>query len=271
MKKKLSIILALVLSLALVVTGCGAKEETKKEDDKKIVVGATPLPHAQLLELVKEDLSQKGYELEIVEFTDYVKPNLSLNDKELDANFFQHLPYLESFNKEHGLDLASIANIHVEPMGLFSKKIEKIEDLADSSLISIPNDSVNGARALILLEANGLIKLDPEAGLAATERDIIENPKNLKFKALEAAQLTRTLQDVDASIINGNFAIEAGLNPVEDSLLIEGKESPYANIVTVRSEDAENPKLKALVEALQSEKVKEFIAKEYGGAVVPAF
>ncbi len=262
--RKLLLLGLVVLSLAFV----GCKESVS---EKTIKVGATPVPHAELLELVKEDLSALGYTLEIVEFTDYVTPNIALNNGEIDANFFQHIPYLIEFAEEHKLELSSIGTVHVEPLGLYSDKISDITNLEDGSVIAIPSDSVNGGRALILLENNGLIELKENAGLKATPEDIVENTKNLEFKSIEAAQLARVLVDVDAAIINGNYALEAGLSPVGDALIIEGAESPYANIVTVRTEDIDSEKLKALVTVLQSDKVKDFIKTTYGGAVVEAF
>lgn len=263
--KKLLLITVLVLSLAFV--GCS----DSIEDDKTIIVGATPIPHAELLELVREDLSELGYTLEIVEFTDYVTPNIALDNEELDANFFQHVPYLNEFASEHNLDLTSIGTVHVEPLGLYSEKVEDVTELEDGAVIAIPSDSVNGGRALILLEENGLIKLKENAGLKATPEDIVENTHNFEFKAIEAAQLARVLVDLDAAVINGNYALEADLSPVEDALILEGANSPYANIVTVKSEDKEDEKLQALVSVLQSEKVKTFINETYGGAVVEAF
>lgn len=258
----------LILSLVLALFAFGCEKEA---DPTVIKVGATPVPHAELLNLVKEDLQEKGYTLEIVEFTDYVTPNIALSDGNIDANFFQHVPYLEEFAAEHNLDLTSIGTIHVEPLGLYSEKYTSIDDLEEGAVIAIPSDSVNGGRALILLENKGLITLKEDAGLKATEKDIVKNPKNLVFKAVEAAQLPRVLEDVDAGIINGNYALEAGLKPAEDALILEGAESPYANIVTVRSGDENNEALLALVAALQTEKVKSYIEENYGGGVVEAF
>lgn len=257
------ILLVLIAVLALI--GCSEKKADV------IKVGATPVPHAELLSLIKEDLKSQGYELEIVEFTDYVTPNISLANGEIDANFFQHAPYLEEFAKEHQLDLESIGTVHVEPLGLYSDKYESIDTLEDGALIAIPSDSVNGGRALILLANKGLISLKEDAGLKATEADIISNPKNLQFKSIEAAQLARVLQDVDGAVINGNYALEAGLSPVDDALLLEGAESPYANIITVRTDDINDEKLLALVKALQSDKIKDHIETTYNGAVVEAF
>lgn len=263
--KKIILIVSVVL-LALSLAAC-----SNAENSKVVKIGATPVPHSELLELVKEDLKAEGIEIEIVEFTDYVKPNLALNDGDLDLNFFQHVPYLVDFANERGLDLTSIGTVHVEPLGIYSDKYDDISELEDGSLLAIPSDAVNGGRALILLESNGLIKLSADAGLKATEKDIVENPKNLKFKALEAAQLPRVLSDVGAAVINGNFALEAGLVPTEDALLIEGAESPYANILVSRTEDKDNETYLKILEALQSDKVSDFILENYGGGVVPAF
>lgn len=263
------ILLVAVFAVALSLVACSASNEG--EASKVVKIGATPVPHSQLLELVKDDLAAEGIEIEIVEFTDYVKPNLALSDGELDLNFFQHAPYLVDFANERGLDLSSIGTIHVEPLGVYSETFASIDDIEDGSLIAIPSDAVNGGRALILLESNGLIKLDENAGLKATEKDIVENPKNLEFKALEAAQLPRVLSDVGAAVINGNFALEAGLVPTEDAILLEGAESPYANILVARTEDKDNETYLKILDALQSEKVSEYILENYGGGVVPAF
>ncbi len=234
-------------------------------------VGATPVPHAELLNLVKPDLAKQGIELEIIEFTDYVTPNLALSDGELDANFFQHLPYLETFAKERRLDLVSAGNVHVEPIGLYSSKHDSLKDLKKRATIALPNDPANGGRALILLHNNGIITLKDPTNLLATEFDIVKNPKKLKFKLLEAAQLPRVLKDVDFAVINGNFALEAKLDPREDAVLTEGKESPYANIIAVEDGDQDDKEIVALLKALQSEKVRKYINDNYKGGVVPAF
>lgn len=237
----------------------------------ELKVGATPVPHAELLNLVKDDLKAEGVDLKIVDFTDYVTPNLALADGELDANFFQHYPYLEKFASERGLKLVSAAKIHVEPIGVFSQKIKSIEELPDRATIAIPNDPSNGGRALILLHNNGLIKLNDPTNLYATEFDIVDNPKKLRFRPIEAPQLPRVLPDVDAAVINGNYALEAGLSPVEDALLVEGAESPYANIIAVREGDENKEDIVKLINALQSKKVSDFILSNYKGGVVPAF
>lgn len=234
-------------------------------------MGASPVPHAQLLQLVKDDLKSENVDLEIVELTDYVTPNLLLDSKELDANFFQHKPYLETFAKEKNLKLVSAGNIHVEPLGVYSKRIDSIEKLKKGAVVAIPNDPTNGGRALILLHNNGIIKLKNPQDLLATEFDIVENKNNLKFKSLDAAQIPRALQDVDLAVVNGNYAIEAGLNPLTEALIIEGKESPYANLIAVREGEENKEDIQKLVKALQSEKVKVFIENTYKGGVVPAF
>ncbi len=239
--------------------------------DDVLKIGATPVPHAEILNFIKDDVAADGVKIEVVEFTDYVKPNLALNDGELDANYFQHLPYLEDFNATHGTKLVSVGTVHVEPLGLYSEKVNSVKDLEEGSLIAIPSDSVNGARALLLLETNGLIEVDDEAGLAATERDITENPKKLEFKAIEAAQLPRVLPDVDGAVINGNYALEAGFNPAKDAILLEGGESPYANILVVREGDEGDERIGVVLKHLQSQKVADFILSRYEGGVVPAF
>ncbi len=264
--KKRTILALLVVALFAVAAGPVAATA-----NEVLKIGATPVPHAEILYFIKDDVAADGVDLEIIEFTDYVKPNLALNDGELDANFFQHLPYLEDFNATHGTKLVSVGTVHVEPLGLYSEKVETVDDLEEGALVAIPSDSVNGARALLLLEANGLIDVDDAAGLAATERDIVENPKKLKFKAIEAAQLPRVLPDVDGAVINGNYALEAGFNPAEDAILLEGEESPYANILVVREGDENDERIAVVLKHLRSQKVADFILSKYEGGVVPAF
>lgn len=256
----------IILSLSLVAVGCGSTK-----DSDTLVVGASPEPHSKILELVKDDLKEEGVTLEIKDYSDYVQPNMAVADGEIDANFFQHEPYLENFVEERGVDLISVGKVHIEPMGLFSKSIKSLDELKDGAKISIPNDPTNGARALLLLQDNGIIKLDPDAGFNATEKDIIENEKNIVIQPLEAAQLSRTLEDVDASIINGNYALEAGLNPVEDAIIIEDKESPYSNILVVKKGNEDNENIQKLIKALQSEKIRKHIEENYDGGVVPSF
>lgn len=266
MKKILSILLISILAISLLV-GCTPKVSESDE----IKIGVSPDPHAKLISLIKDDLEKEGVKVTLIEFTDYVQPNLAVDDKQLDANFFQHLPYLEDFNAKENINLVSLGNVHVEPMALYSKVVSSVDELKDGAEIAIPNDTVNGGRALILLEENGLIKLKEGVGLEATEHDIVENPKNLKITAVEAASLPRHLDGIDGAVINGNYALEAGLNPVKDGLLIEGKDSPYANIVAVRAGEENQEKFVKLIKALQSEKVRKYIEENYDGGVVPAF
>ncbi len=266
MKKKLLIILTIILTLTF-FTGCNKKNS----DENTIKIGVSPIPHSEIIEFVKEDLKKEGINVEIVEFTDYLTPNKALNDGDIDANFFQHEPYMNDCVEKDNLDIISLGPVHIEPMGLFSTKYDNIDDLKDGSTIAIPNDATNGGRALLLLEKYDLIKLDNKAGLLATENDIIENPKNLKIEALEAAQLPRILKDVDGAIINGNYALEADLVPTEDALIIEEKDSPFANIVAIRKGEENEQKFKILMNYLQSAKVKKFIEENYDGALIPAF
>ncbi len=238
--------------------------------DRSITVGVTPFPHKEIMVIVKDLLIKDGYELNIKEFTDYVTPNTALAEGSLDANFFQHVPYLENTKREKKLDLVWVAKVHIEPLGLYSNKIKKLSELKKGAQIAIPNDATNCARALRLLEKNGLIKV--RAGELVTAKDITDNPKKIKIREIEAAQLPRTLPDVDASVINTNFAVEAKLIPARDAIVIEGKESPYANVIAVRAADINSPAVKALVKAANSKEVKKFIETELvPKGIVPAF
>lgn len=275
MKKLLLTLLALV-SIAVVAAGCGGGDDKKTapSGDKKQVtlkVGATAVPHAEILNHVKSSLAKDGVNLEIIEFSDYVKPNLSLNDKELDANFFQHEPYLDTFVVERKLPLVSAGKVHIEPMGIYSKKIKDLKDIPDGAKIAIPNDPSNAGRSLALLQSAKLLQLKEGVGVKATVGDITGNDKKLQIIEIEAALLPRSLDDTDLSVINSNFAMEAKLNPVKDSLFTEPKESPYANIVAVRKGDENRPEIQKLMKALRSEEVKKFIDEKYKGAVVAAF
>jgi D-methionine transport system substrate-binding protein len=266
MKKILSILLTIVVISTL--SGCGAKKEVAKTEKKNIKVGASPVPHKEILEVVKPLLAKEGYTLEIVEFTDYVTPNTALAEGQIDANFFQHVPYLQSFSKEKNLDLDYTVKVHLEPMGVYSNKYKKLSDLKDGAEIAIPNDPTNGARALRVLEKAGLLKL--KSGELISKLDITENPKKFKITELDAPQLPRVLKDLDAAVINSNFALEAKLNPT-DALAIESKDSPYANVLAVRKEDKDKAYIKALSKALNSPEVKKFIEDKYKGSIVPAF
>ena len=237
----------------------------------EISVAATAVPHAGLLEFVKPALAKEGVELKIKVFTDYVQPNVQVAEGRLDANFFQHQPYLDEFNASHGTALASIAGVHVEPFGAYSSKIKKLDELSEGAQVVIPNDATNGGRALLLLQKAGVIKLKDGAGITATVKDIAENPKGIKVRELEAATLPRVLAQVDLALINTNYALEAGLNPTKDALVIEGADSPYVNILVTTAEKKDNADLQKLAKALHTPEVKKFIADQYKGAVVPAF
>lgn len=295
MKKKIIALLLVTILATVFIAGCGTKEEPAETTESKasvaesdvsvetgadttgrtIKIGATPSPHAEILEQAVPLLKEKGYDLEIIEFVDYVQPNLALDSGDLDANYFQHLPYLEQFNEERGTTLVSAASIHYEPFGIYPGKTDSIEYLADGAQIAVPNDATNEARALLLLEAEGLITLKEDAGLNATVRDIAENPKNLQIVEIEAAQVVKSLQDVDLAVVNGNYAIEAGLSVSEDALAIEDTESigatTYANVIAVRSGDDQSEAIQALVEVLKSDEIKQFIEEKYEGGVVPLF
>ena len=239
--------------------------------NEKLVVAATPVPHAEILELVKPVLAKEGVDLQIKVFTDYVQPNVQVAEKRLDANYFQTLPYLENFNKGKGTNLVTVVGVHVEPFGGYSKKIKKIEDLKDGATVAIPNEGSNSGRALLLLQKNGLITLKDPTNALATPKDIASNPKNLKFKELESALLPRVLNEVDLDLINTNYALEAGLNPAKDALIIEDAKSPYVNFLVARPDNKDSVALQKLAKALTSPEVKAFIEKKYSGAVVPAF
>lgn len=270
-------IIASVAALALTgfITGCGDEKKAAApapKDSKAVTlkVGVSPVPHAEILGAVKDKLAKEGVNVEIIEFTDYVQPNLALNDKNLDANYFQHKPYLDEFARSRNLKLVSAGAIHLEPMSVFSKKIKDLKDLPDGARVAIPNDPTNGGRALLVLQSAGLIKLRDGALITATPQDITENKKNLQFSELEAPQLPRSLEDADISVININFALEAKLNP-KDAIFTESSDSPYANIVAVREGDETRPEIKKLIEALTSQESKDFIEKKYNGAIKAAF
>lgn len=234
-------------------------------------IAATPVPHAEILEFVKPQLAEQGVELDVKVFTDYIQPNIQVDQKRMDANFFQHQPYLDEFNDGRGTDLITVTGVHVEPFGAYSSKIESLDDLKEGGVVAIPNDPTNGGRALLLLQKAGLITLEDESKITATPRDIADNPKDLDFKELEAATLPRILGQVDVALINTNYALEAGLNPSEDALIIEGSESPYVNILVARPDNKDSEAMQKLAAALKSDAVKDFIMEKYEGAVVPAF
>ena len=292
MKKLLALTLALVLCLGLAACGGGTSTDTDTNADTSsdadtngdatangetitLTVGATPNPHAEILAQVKDDLAAEGIDLVVKEYSDYVVPNTAVEEGDLDANYFQHTPYMEKFNEENGTHLVSVGAIHYEPFGIYPGKSNDLENIADGATIAVPNDTTNEARALQLLAAQGLIELKEDAGLNATPNDITSNPKNLQFKELEAAMLPQTASEVDLSVINSNFAMEGGMNPATDSLASEDADSEaaqtFANIIAVKEGHENDPAIQALVKALQSDKVKEYIEKTYSGAVVAVF
>ena len=291
MKKLLALTLALVLCLGLAACGGGTSTDTDTNTDTSsdadtngdttndetitLTVGATPNPHAEILAQVKDDLAAEGIDLVVKEYSDYVVPNTAVEEGDLDANYFQHTPYMEKFNEENGTHLVSVGKIHYEPMGIYPGLTKTLEELPDGATIAVPNDATNEARALQLLAAQGLIELKEDAGLNATPNDITSNPKNLQFKELEAAMLPQTASEVDLSVINSNFAMEGGMNPATDSLASEDADSEaaqtFANIIAVKEGHENDPAIQALVKALQSDKVKEYIEKTYSGAVVAVF
>ena len=274
------IALAAAAALTLSLAACSGTNSSSTADNSSsdasstvIRVGASPSPHAEILEFAKDQLAAKGYELEIVEFTDYVMPNVALYEGDLDANFFQHTPYLDNYNEQNGTDLVSACKVHFEPMGLYSETLTSVSDVAEGSKVGVPNDPTNEARALNLLEAQGLIKLREGAGLNATPLDIEENPLNLEFVELEAAQLPRNLSEFAIAAINGNYAIEAGI--LDKVIVNEAADSEsaqeYANILAVQSGELETDKTKALVEALTSDETREFINTQYEDQFIPVF
>ncbi len=286
MKKRL---LAVLVSAAFVtgLVGCSkpaaqapadtneATKETADQTTEPIVlkVGASPTPHAEILNAAKETLAKEGIDLQVQEFTDYIQPNLALDSGDLDANFFQHLPYLEDFNTNNGTKIASLGAVHYEPMGIYAGKTTSLDALPDGAKIAVPNDPTNEARALLLLETNGLIKIKEDAGLSATKLDITENPHNYDIVEIEAAQLARSVNDVDISVINGNYAIQAGLNVGTDALAKEEADSlaaeTYANIIAIREGDETRPELQKLIEVLQSQEIADYITATYQGGVAP--
>jgi len=270
--KVISLGLAAVLSCGLLV-GCGGNASAGA-DDKNIKIGASPSPHAEILAQVEAAVEAQGYTLEIIEYNDYVIPNTAVEQGELDANFFQHKPYLDDFNANNGTNIVSVAAIHFEPLGIYSASVEEISEIGEGALIGVPNDATNEARALLLLEANGLITLKEGAGVSATINDIESNPLNLEIKEIEAAQLPLSLLDLDAAVINGNYAISGGLK-VSDAIAVEESTSiaadTYANIIAVKAGNEESEKVQVLINALKSEEVKSYIESTYAGAVVPVF
>ncbi|MBP0453408.1 MULTISPECIES: MetQ/NlpA family ABC transporter substrate-binding protein [unclassified Kitasatospora] len=260
--------------IALSLAACGSSGSSGSSDpNAPLTVVASPTPHGQILKYVKDNLADKaGLKLNIKEVTDYVTPNTAVQDGSADANYFQHVPYLEDFNKKHGTQIVSVEPVHLEPLGVYSKKAKAIGELKDGATVGLPNDATNEGRALKLLADNNLITLKAGVGTAATPADVTGNPKNLKWKELEAAQLPRSIDDLDAAVINGNYALDAGLKPNGDSLVLEKAEgNPYANILAVKQGKENDPRVKKLAELLHSPEVKKYIEENFKGSVIPAF
>ncbi|MEI5099580.1 MetQ/NlpA family ABC transporter substrate-binding protein [Streptomyces sp. PmtG] len=262
-------------ALTLGLTACGSDKDSAGDKDGPLVVAATPTPQGQILDFVQKKLAKKaGLDLEVKEFTDYVTPNTATQQGEVFANYFQHKPYLDDFNKKNGTDIVPVPNgtVHLEPLGVYSKKIKGLDELGKGATVAVPNDTTNEARALKLLADNGVIKLKEGVGFEATPKDIVSNPKGLKFKELEAATLPRTIKDVDAAVINGNYALEADLSPAKDALVAEKAEgNPYGNFLAVKKGNENDPRVKKLAKLLTSPEVKKFIDDKYDGSIVAAF
>jgi D-methionine transport system substrate-binding protein len=274
--KKVLVLLLSLMILALGVSGCGNgqqsdAEQPGKTETTKLVVGATAVPHAEILEVAKPLLEKENIELEIKVFTDYVQLNPALKDGQIDANFFQHILYLDDYNQNNNADLVWTVKVHNEPMGVYSNKVAKLDELQDGAKVGIPNDATNGGRALMVLESAGLITLAEGVGVNATPHDIVDNPKNLDVMMMDAAMLPRTLEVADICVINSNYALEADLNPVEDSIFMEPSDSPFANVLVVQAQDKDNEAISKLGQALQSPEVKEFLESKYQGSCVPSF
>lgn len=263
-------------ALTFGLTACGSEDSASSassDTSGPLVVAASPVPHAEILNYVKDNLAKKaGLDLEVKEFTDYVTPNTATEDGSVGANYFQNQPYLDDFNKKNGTHIVPVVTVHLEPLGLYSNKVKSADALKSGATIAVPNDSVNEARALKLLDANGIITLKDGVGNDATPADITKNPKNIEFKELEAAQTPRSLDDVDAAVINGNYAIEADLKPAEDALVLESaKDNPYGNFLAVKDGSEDDPRVKKLAELLTSDEVKKFIEDKYAGSVIASF
>ena len=280
-KKFLALLLSLALCLSLAACGGSdtaaddsAADDTSSDDTAETVtltVAASPTPHAVILNACVDILAEQGIELVVNEYSDYTMPNLAVEDGDEDANYFQHLPYLDEFNESNGTHLVSVAGVHIEPMGVYAGQTASLEEIPDGAVIGVPSDATNEGRALLLLESLGLIKLDDSTNLTATPNNIVENPKNLEFMEMEAAQLPSSLPDLDLAVINSNYALGAGLNPTTDALAIESSDSPYVNVLVVKEGNENNEAIQALVEALHSDTIRDFINEEFDGAVVPAF
>ncbi|MGE6513715.1 MetQ/NlpA family ABC transporter substrate-binding protein [Lysinibacillus sphaericus] len=276
MKKKSKFLVGLAsLTLAVALVGCGSKEDSKGNgeaiNENKIVVGVTSGPHEQIAEVAAKVAKENGLEVELKSFSDYVLPNTALSQGDLDANSYQHEPFLDTFNKDHDTDLVPIGKTILNPMGVYSEKYKSLDEIPDGATFGLPNDPTNGARALFVLQEAGYIKLKEGTGLTASIHDVEENKKNFKFIELEAAQIPKQLSEVDVAAINTNFALEAGINPKADSILLESTDSPYVNYIVVRAENKEDPTIKKFIDAYQSDEVRKFIEEEFDGSVIPSW
>jgi D-methionine transport system substrate-binding protein len=274
-KLQFSTVLLLVFIFILAACGGGgnSSNNTGANGEITLKVGASPVPHAEILNYIKNNLAAKeGLNLQVIEFTDYVQPNIALKDGQIDANFFQHVPYMEDFGKQRGIDMVGVVKVLIDPLGIYSKKIKALNEISTGAVVAIPNDATNGGRALQLLAANNLLTLKEGVGTAATVHDITNNPKNLQIKELEAAQLPRALDDTTISIINGNYALQSGLKPSTDALALEkGEGNPYANVLAVLKGHENDPGIQKLAKLLNAAEVKKFIEEKYQGTVIPTF
>ena len=277
MKKWLALAATAVLGASLLISGCGSSTNDASSSSagsskaEVLKVAANPVPHAEILNQIKPLLAKEGVDLQIIEFTDYIQPNMALSSHEVDANFFANVPYQNNFNRDHGTNCVSFAPVHIEPLAIYSQKIKDLKDLPNGAKVAIPSDPTNSARALLLLQSAGLVTLKDPIGLTNTPFDVTSNPKNIQITELEAAQIPRSIQDLDAAVINANYALPAGLNPTKDGLFVEKADSPYANLLSVNPGDENKPAIQKLAKALQSPEVKKFIEEHYKGAIIPAF
>lgn len=274
--KKLVLFLAAIATLAFLLAGCGSDTKSdsgaaKIDPNKEITVGVTAGPHAQVMDFVAKEAAKQGLKVKVVEFNDYIQPNIALEQKELTANSFQHQPFLDNMVKERGLKLTSIGKTILLPMGLYSNKYKDLTKVPEGASVAIPNDPTNGGRALLLLQQAGLLKLKDGGSPKSTVNDIVDNPKKLQIKELEAAQIARSLNDVDIACVNTNYALASGLNPLKDAVIVESKESPYANVFVVRDADKDDPTIKKLLSIYQSQETKKFIEDTFKGSIIPAF
>lgn len=274
--KKLVLLLTAIAAFALLLAGCGGDQKagagsSQADPNKEIKIGVTAGPHAEVMDFVSKEAAKQGVKLTVVEFNDYIQPNIALDQKELDMNCYQHQPFLDNMVKERGLKLVSIGKTILLPMGLYSNKYKNLNEVPNGATVAIPNDPTNGGRGLLLLQQAGLIQLKDGVGVKATVADITGNPKNLNIRELEAAQIPRSLNDVDVAAVNTNYALNAGLNPQKDAVLVESKESPYANVMVVREADKDNAAYQKVLAIYQSEPVKQFIVEHFKGSIVPAF